>query len=56
MVDVQLERKLKRIMTLEELRAHAPGQLRDLRLLKRGNRLSVLPVSARNWRFILSLE
>jgi predicted RNA-binding protein with PUA-like domain len=30
--------------------------LQDLQLLKRGNRLSVLPVSARSWRFILSLE
>ena len=56
MVDVKLERKLARIVTLEELRTHAAGSLRDLRLLKRGNRLSVLPVSARNWRFILSLE
>lgn len=56
MVDVKLERKLARIVTLEELRTHAAGKLRDLRLLKRGNRLSVLPVSAPNWRFILSLE
>jgi predicted RNA-binding protein with PUA-like domain len=56
MVDVRLVRKLKRIITLEELRAHAQGKLQDLRLLKRGNRLSVLPVSARSWKFILSLE
>ena len=56
MVDVKLERKLKRIVTLEELRTHAAGRLRDLQLLKRGNRLSVLPVSAQSWRFILSLE
>jgi predicted RNA-binding protein with PUA-like domain len=56
MVDVRLVRKLKRMITLEELRAHAPGKLRDLRLLKRGNRLSVLPVSTSNWKFILSLE
>jgi predicted RNA-binding protein with PUA-like domain len=56
MVDVKLVRKLKRIVTLEQLRTHARGQLQDLQLLKRGNRLSVLPVSARSWRFILSLE
>ncbi|HSD75495.1 MAG TPA: EVE domain-containing protein [Steroidobacteraceae bacterium] len=56
MVDVRLVRKLKRIITLEELRAHAQGKLQDLKLLKRGNRLSVLPVSARSWKFILSLE
>lgn len=56
MVDIKLVRKLERIVTLEELRTHAQGRLQDLQLLKRGNRLSVLPVSARNWRFILSLE
>ena len=56
MVDVKLVRKLKRIITLDELRAHAHTKLQDLRLLKRGNRLSVLPVSARNWKFMLSLE
>jgi predicted RNA-binding protein with PUA-like domain len=56
MVDVKLVRKLKRIITLEELRAHAQGKLQELKLLKRGNRLSVLPVSARDWKFILSLE
>lgn len=55
-VDVRLVRKLARAITLEELRAHAAGKLRDLQLLKRGNRLSVMPVSAREWDFILSLE
>lgn len=55
-VDVHLKRKLDRVITLEELRAHEKGKLRDLQLLKRGNRLSVLPVSAKDWRFILSLE
>jgi predicted RNA-binding protein with PUA-like domain len=56
MVDVQLERRLKHIITLETLRAHARGALHDLWLLRAGNRLSVMPVSAANWRFILSLE
>ena len=56
MVDVRLVRRLKRMVTLEELRTHARAKLSDFELLKRGSRLSVMPVSARNWNFILSLE
>lgn len=56
MVDVKLERKLKRPITLAELKGHADGALRNLPLLRRGNRLSVLPVSESEWRFIMSLE
>jgi predicted RNA-binding protein with PUA-like domain len=56
MVDVKLERRLARVITLEELRAHAADALRDMVLLRAGNRLSVMPVSEREWRFILSLE
>lgn len=55
-VDIRLVRALERVITLEELRGHATGRLKDLKLLQRGNRLSVLPVSERDWRFILSLE
>ena len=55
-IDVQLRRRLRRVITLEELRAHADGRLRDLSLLRRGNRLSVMPVDAAHWQFILSLE
>jgi predicted RNA-binding protein with PUA-like domain len=56
MVDVRLVRRLKRMITLEELRTHARAKLSDFELLKRGSRLSVMAVSARNWNFILSLE
>lgn len=56
MVDVRLVRRLKRMITLEELRPHARAKLSDFELLKRGSRLSVMPVSARSWTFILSLE
>ena len=56
MVDVRLVRRLKRMITLEELRPHARAKLSDFELLKRGSRLSVMPVSARSWSFILSLE
>ena len=54
MVDIRLERKLKRIITLEELKRHR--ELADMPLLRRGNRLSVMPVTAEQWKFILSLE
>jgi predicted RNA-binding protein with PUA-like domain len=55
-VDVKLVRKLKRVITLDELRAHADKKLKDFVLLRRGNRLSVLPVSQKDWDFILSFE
>jgi predicted RNA-binding protein with PUA-like domain len=55
-VDVQLVRKLKRLITLDELRKHAHKQLSDFVVLRRGNRLSVTPVSQSDWQFVLSLE
>ncbi len=55
-IDVQLERRLKRVITLDELRAHAGGKLRGMTLLQRGSRLSVMPVSDAHWHFILSLK
>ena len=55
MVDVQLERKLARPITLAALREHSGGALKGLALLRRGNRLSVMPVSTAHWKFILGL-
>ncbi|HTV94478.1 MAG TPA: EVE domain-containing protein [Steroidobacteraceae bacterium] len=55
-VDVQLVRKLKRLITLEELRAHARKELSEFVVLRRGNRLSVTPVSSADWQFVLALE
>ena len=55
-VDVQLKRRLKRVITLEELRKHEKRELDGMLLLKRGNRLSITPLSAAHWKFILSLE
>jgi len=39
---------------LSELKDHE--ELADLPLIRRGNRLSVMPVSEKQWNFILSLE
>lgn len=54
MVDIRLLRRLKRTITLTELRQHP--ELEGLPLLGRGNRLSVMPVTAAQWDFILGLE
>jgi predicted RNA-binding protein with PUA-like domain len=56
MVDVRLKRRLARVITLEELRKHAAKELKGMVLLRPGNRLSVTPVEASHWKFILTLE
>ncbi|HET9389042.1 MAG TPA: EVE domain-containing protein [Steroidobacteraceae bacterium] len=56
MVDVRLKRRFTRTITLEELRAHAAKELKGCVLLRPGNRLSVMPVEAAHWKFVLSLE
>jgi predicted RNA-binding protein with PUA-like domain len=55
-VDVRLERRIDPPITLETLRKHAQGRLASMLILRRGNRLSVTPVTADEWRFILTLE
>ncbi len=55
-VDVRLERLVEPIVALDELRAHATRELKNMRVLQRGNRLSVTPVTSDEWRFILSLR
>ncbi len=54
LVDVRFARKLKRVITLDELKA-LPN-LGDFALIRRGNRLSVLPVSDAQWQAILAIE
>ena len=54
MVDVKFERAFKRVVSLEEIK-QCP-QLQDFALVQRGNRLSILPVTSAQWKFILSLE
>ena len=54
--DVKLLRRLKRIITLDELRKHAGRELAGMIVLRTGNRLSVMPVENAHWRFIIALE
>jgi predicted RNA-binding protein with PUA-like domain len=48
-VDVRIVAKT-RLVPLPELRAHR--ELADMRILQRGNRLSITPVTAAEWAFI----
>lgn len=53
-VDVKLERKLGRLISLGELKEQSA--LSAMRLLRRGNRLSVMPVEKPHWDAVLKLE
>lgn len=54
LVDVKYVRKLKRTIALGELKQH--DAIADMVLLRRGNRLSIMPVSKNDWNYILKLE
>ncbi len=54
MVDVKYKRKMKRVISLQELR-ETKG-LEDMALVRKGNRLSVMPVSEDEWNLILTME
>lgn len=53
MVDVQFEKKFNRTITLSEMRNNP--NLQGLTLLRKGNRLSVMPVNDVHWKAIVSL-
>jgi len=55
LVDVKHVRDFKRMITLAELKAEA-DTLGDFALLRRGNRLSIMPVTEAQWNRILELE
>jgi predicted RNA-binding protein with PUA-like domain len=54
MVDVRFKRKLDRTITLSELKAQPV--LAEMPLVRKGNRLSIMPVTPDQWEFILGLE
>ena len=53
MVDVKFQKKFKRLIPLDELK-EVPA-LQEMRLLQRGNRLSITPVSETEWDAILNM-
>lgn len=54
MVDVRFVKKLSRTLSLQELKEQQA--LEELPLVRRGNRLSIMPVTQPQWDFILGLE
>ena len=54
MVDVKYKRKLKSVISLTELKNYK--ELSDMRVVQRGNRLSITKVNKKDWDFILKLE
>ncbi|MDH5179264.1 MAG: EVE domain-containing protein [Gammaproteobacteria bacterium] len=53
MVDVRFVRKFAQTITLHDMKNYKI--LADMRLLAKGNRLSVMPVEKKHWDFILKL-
>jgi len=56
LVDVRYVRHLERTISLSELKMHADQALDGFPLVRKGNRLSIMPVTQSQWEFILSLE
>ncbi|UWX03805.1 EVE domain-containing protein [Pseudoxanthomonas sp. NC8] len=56
LVDVAFERKLSRTIALDEIKQHADALGEAFPLVARGSRLSVFPVTAAQWKLLLSLE
>lgn len=54
MVEVKYVRHTERVISLAQLKEH--DELAGMQLLKKGNRLSVMPVSEHEWFYILGLE
>lgn len=54
MVDVKFVKKFKNLVTLEEIKHHPT--LQHMRITQRGNRLSITPVTEKEWKTILDLE
>ena len=54
LVEVKFVKNLKRTITLKELQADPA--LVEMPLVRKGNRLSVMPVGAPEWRHILAME
>jgi len=54
MVDVKYLRHSKRVIPLSELKEQEP--LENMPLVRKGNRLSIMPVSKAEWDYILRIE
>ncbi|GAB3039016.1 EVE domain-containing protein [Bowmanella dokdonensis] len=53
MVDIRFKRKFDHILSLQEIKANPA--LADMQLVQKGNRLSVMPVTAGEWKILLAM-
>lgn len=53
MVDVKLKQKFPQMIALDQLRVQKA--LKDMMILRKGNRLSITPVTESEWKHILNL-
>ena len=54
LLDVRLKCQFNQAITLGELRNH--DELKEMKLLQKGSRLSIMPVTKKEWDYIISLE
>lgn len=55
LVDVKYVRHTQRVISLTEIKEHT-DQLGDFPLTRKGNRLSIIPVTEAQWDYLLNLE
>ena len=53
LVDMKFVKKLDQLLSLKELKA--TPELEEMRLLRKGNRLSIMPVEKSEWDFIVGM-
>ena len=53
MVDVKFKKKFKNIVTLKDLKSY--NELSNMRVVQRGNRLSITKIEKKEWDFIINL-
>lgn len=51
MVDVKLMKKFSRIISLEEIKKNT--QLKNMIIVRKGNRLSITPVTKKEWEAVI---
>jgi len=54
MVDIKYVRHTSRVISLAEMKEHEA--LENMPLVRKGNRLSIMPVTQQEWEYILRLE
>lgn len=54
MVDVRFKEKFNNLIPLDQLKNYP--ELQQMLLLRKGNRLSILPVSQKEWEFIVNIS